>query len=187
MPSMFTFGYPKAADTIYSGAAWRDFNFATVALGRGNSAPGLVQIASTGIYAPGFDGVNNLEQLFGYVELDHDWVEGSIIKPHVHWMPSTDGSGNVKWYMAYTLAEDGEVEPAVTTLSVVQSTNGVAWENFRADFPDIDATGIVIGTQFAFRFYRDSDDDTYGADAVTKTIGLHVQVNSFGSRQVNVK
>jgi hypothetical protein len=184
---MWTYNTALSAQTIYGDSAWIDYNFPVSSLGRGASPPDFIQLSSTGIYVAGFDGVNTVEQVFGSIEMNHNWAEGTVIKPHVHWLPSSAAAGNVKWYLTYTLTQDGDVEPSSTTISVTTATNSTAWENLRSDFPDIVTTGKVIGAQFSFRFYRDPDDDTYAADAAAKTIGLHVQVNSLGSRQVGIK
>lgn len=168
---------------------YRDYNFNPSTLGVGATPPSMTQLAATGIFLSSFGGGATTEQVFGAVELDHDWAEGTLIYPHVHWMPVNANAGNVKWQMTYTFLVDGAVYVAPATIPVVAAAPGVAWEDNQADFPAIVTAGYLIGTQFCFRFFRDptDGDDTYGSDAMVSTIGLHVQVNSLGSRQLGVK
>jgi hypothetical protein len=171
--------------------AWVDYNFGVGALSRGASAPDLISLSATSIQTLGFDGVNTLEQVSATLELNHNWAEGTIIKPHVHWYPSTAGAGSVEWFMEYVIVEDGAVVPASTTIAILQAAGGVAWYPKFAAFPDIVTTGVTIGAQMHIRLYRNptagNPDDTYGADAALATFGLHVLVNTLGSRQVAIK
>ena len=50
----------------FNGAAtvWEDENAGAVQLGRGASAPGIIQVNAGTVYLPGFDGVNTTEQFF---------------------------------------------------------------------------------------------------------------------------
>jgi hypothetical protein len=76
---------------------WVDFNVGAVSLGTGASAPGLIQLNGSNIYVLGFDGNVTSEQVFGSIEIDHMYKEGTDILFHVHWMPTTATAGNVKW------------------------------------------------------------------------------------------
>lgn len=169
-------------------ATWIDFNFGVGALGRGASAPDLITLGSTDIQVLAFDGVNTMEQVSVDLELNHNWKEGTILKPHVHWMPTTTGAGNVNWQLEYVIVQDEAVVGASTTINVIVATPGVAWQQEFAAFPDIDASAFTIGAQAFFRLFRDpTDNDTYGTDAAIATFGVHVQVDTLGSRQVGTK
>lgn len=169
--------------------AWIDFNFGAGALSRGASAPDLINLSATSIQTLGFDGVNTLEQVSTVLELNHNWAEGTIIKPHIHWYPTTSAAGSVKWQMEYVIVASDGVVPASTTISVIQSAGGVAWTERFASFPDIDASGYLIGSQMHIRIFRDpaDGDDDYGADAALATFGLHVLLDTLGSREVASK
>lgn len=176
---------------MYKGFLYRDYNFVTAALAVGVTPPDMVQVNGGTIYLSGFHGATAvpIEQVFGAFELDHDWMEGTTLRPHVHWMPSTAGAGNVKWQLTYAFMVDGSPITAEQTVTVTEAAGGVAWVGRRADFDVISGAGYKIGTQFSFRFFRNpgDGDDTYGADAVVMTLGFHVQINSIGSRKVNEK
>ena len=169
-----------------------DINFEGISLATGNSAPDLITLYGQGnIVGRSFDGVNTLEQLYGGDEIKHTYAEGEDIYPHIHWMPTTNNVGNIKWNLDYALynSEQSQTQPIVKTISVVDSTNGVAWFPHVIHFPTIDGTGIKIGSHFRFRLYRNPSDvlDTYAYDVVLDSFGLHIPINSDGSREIGVK
>ncbi|HEA67131.1 hypothetical protein LCGC14_1439960 [marine sediment metagenome] len=167
---------------------WVDINIGGVSLGKGATAPDLVQVNGGAIYLPGFDGNATTEQLFGSIELDHFYKEGTIITPHVHWMPSTGNAGDVKWQLTYAFAVDGAVITAETTVSGITAAGGVAWDTKQTELGTIAGTGRKIEDQLLFRFFRiPTGDDTYGDDAVMATIGFHLEKDTIGSRTLSAK
>lgn len=173
------------------GRAWIDYNFDGASLARGATAPDLIAWDTSDILVSAFDGANTLERLSKVVELNHDWAEATVIKPHVHWAPTTADAGSVEWFLQW-FAVLGTVNTGIATVAVLQAASGVAWAEQRAGFPDITVlAGHLIGTQMGFSLYRDpgagNPDDDYGADAALLTVGLHVRVNTLGSREVFVK
>jgi hypothetical protein len=171
-----------------NGRGWIDFNFGVNSLTRGAAAPDLIDVAATNIETLGFDGVNTTEEVSIVLELNHNWAEGTVIKPHVHWYPTTTDQGNVNWQLEYVLVADEGVVSASTTINVIQAAGGVAWVPRFASFADIVTTGYTIGTQLHARLFRDpTDSDTYGADAALATFGLHVLLDTIGSREVASK
>lgn len=168
---------------------WVDFNFGVNSLSRGSAAPDLINLSATNIETLSFDGVNTLEQVSVVLEMNHNWKEGTIIKPHLHWYPVNGNVGNVKWLLEYSWVAWDSIVPASTTISVIQAAGGIAWHVRFASFPDIDGTGMIIGSQLHMRLYRNptDGDDTYGSDAALATFGIHVEVDTLGSRQVGVK
>lgn len=163
---------------------YRDINFSIIGLGLGASAPDRGTLAGGTIEYLFFDGVATTEEVSGAVEIDHD-VRLAVIKPHIHWFPTTTGAGNVKWNLTYTITNVGTAEPAETTISVTSAAGG-AIASQMSNFPDIDVSSFTAGSQFCFRLWRNPADaaDTYGADVGTKTFGLHVEIQSLGTRTV---
>lgn len=166
--------------------AWLDFNFGVDNLGAGASAPDKINIGTSSIQTFGFDGVNTLEQVSACVEMNHNWAEGTTLYPHVHWYPTTAAAGSVIWFMEYAFAKaEGAVIPASATIQVTQAAGGVAWTERFASFPTIvlDAT-YKIGAQLHIRWYRApaTSGDNYGDDAALGTFGIHVRIDTLGSR-----
>ena len=170
---------------------WMDWNFDGASLAQGASAPDLIQWNGSRIRVRAFDGGNTTEELSKVIELNHQWAEGTIIKPHIHWGPVDANAGDVEWFLDW-FAVDGGNYTGITTLSVLQAAGGVAWAEQFAEFNDIQLTETyLLGTQMGFAIYRipgaANPDDTYASDAAILTIGLHVRVNSLGSCQVASK
>lgn len=178
--------------TFYGAArAYLDFNFDVAQLRSGASAPDLIQFGSTGIDISGFDGNATLEQVDFGLELQHNWAEGTVIQPHVHWYPSTAGAGNVIWYLEYSFTNASDAVAGASSLTIntgAITAGGVAWANHFTNFPAINLPSLTIGTQAHFKFYRNpTGSDTYGDDAAVATVGLHVILNTLGSRGISTK
>lgn len=175
--------------TFYGSARpYRDFNFGYGSLGTGATAPDPIALNASTIRIYGFDGNVTTEQVFASLELDHDWAEGTILYPHVHWCPSSNNAGTVQWSIDYIICSDDTVAGAAVTTTVTQTSPGVAWTQKRADFsPTIATTGLKIGTQLSIRLYRNPGNDSYPDDAGLITFGLHVILNTLGSSQLGTK
>jgi hypothetical protein len=176
-------------DTV-AGVQWTDYNIGSQSLGvTATAPPDLIAVNSTSIYARAFDGGSTTEQVFGTIELNHNYAEGTDIYFHVHWFPTTTNAGNVQWKLDYMLAKNGKDLPAIATVTGVGAASEVAWKMETTELARIDGALFNIGDQFMFRLYRSPSDaaDTYAYDAAVATVGLHVQVNTFGSKQKTIK
>lgn len=165
------------------GQSWNDINIGSIGLGTGASAPDNVAISSTSILVKAFDGNVTTEQLYGAVELLHGYKEGTDISPHIHWLPTTNGTGNVRWQLEYVISDhDNPALVSSTTITVDSSATGIAWKETVSEFPDISGTNLKIGNQFAFRLFRvPTAPDDYPSDAAVLTVGIHYQQNTLGS------
>jgi len=177
---------------VYNGNAtvWEDVNLAGLELGAGASTPDLVDVNNTGLQLRAFDGTAIVEQLYGTIELPHSYKEGSNITMHVHWMPTTTETGNVRWKIDYKWVNAGDVYTnTVTTQSTDGAASGTAWDGTNTDFSTITGTGKTISSHFVFRLYRDPTDvnDTYAADAAVIQIGIHYEKDTNGSRTITTK
>jgi hypothetical protein len=169
---------------------WKDDNISAVSLGIGASPPDLVQYNGTNIYVRAFSGNVTLEELFGGTEYNHDGEEGADIHMHLHWSPTTNNAGDVKWQLGYVWINNNGVATAETTVSVISSATGTAWDQIRASFPTIAGAGKKIGSQLGFRLFRDPNDaeDTYPDDAaITFTFGMHYELDQVGSNTIGTK
>lgn len=171
-----------------SGVVWDDIVFPAVSLGKGTDPPDMVEIGSSGIYAPGFDGTATEESLYSSPEMLHDYAEGTDISPHIHWCPSTNATGDVKWQLTYSWV-NGASQISGTTISKVASVTGGTGTHIFTTFPDITGSGKTIGSLIAMRIFRQpgTASDTYGDDAILLDFGVHYKVNSLGSRTTQTK
>jgi hypothetical protein len=175
---------------IFGRVLWDDLNMSQASLRLGASSPDLINVLGAGgIYTLAFDGLATAEEVHGTLDMPHGYLEGSDVKFHVHWMPTTTDAGNVKWQIEYSWVNLGEAFPNPTTTSAVGAAGGTAWSHNEDDFSTISGTGKNIGTAMLFRLFRDPADgeDTYGFDAALIQIGLHIQVDVYGSRTEDAK
>ena len=173
-----------------TGRMYEDIVVSTYAMTTGPSPPDLeLVLASANMRGRCYDGVNTMEQLFGMFELIHDYAEGTNVIPHVHWSPTTNDAGNIKWQLEYSFANKDAVFPGTAFTSAIQAAAGAAWTQQRADFPALNGALFRIGLIFAFRLFRDPTDgqDTYGHDAWLQDLGIHYQLDTLGSRTVDAK
>jgi len=168
----------------YQDYLWNDYNIPGLSLRGGAASPDLIALnGATYIYGYAFDGGSLTESVSGVVEILHGYKEGTDVLPHIHWQPSTNAAGNVKWFIEYYYVVPNGSATTTTTLSVVDAASGEAWSGEVIEFGVIDGTDFVIGTQIHFAIYRDPTDaqDTYTDDAILDQFGIHVQVESNGS------
>lgn len=172
---------------------WKDENFdLTSARTTAGSLPDLITIPGTNIEIAVFDGNNLLEQISCSKEINHDYAQGTLIYPHVHFYPTVSGTGNVKWFMDYWAKHSDNPSTTVSgVLTTVVSVSGIAaWDMIYGFFPALDLGALAkIGTQLHFRFYRNPADsqDTYGSDVAVGTFGWHYQTDSRGSDTISDK
>lgn len=133
------------------------------------------------------------EEVFFSVQVPHSYKLNSELRPHIHWSPTTTGTGNVRWCVEYIVAGVGEAFPGtVTTNCVNAAADGVDKKHQIAEFDAISGTGSTWGdvsTMIHYRLYRDANDaaDTYAGDAIGHEFDIHYQIDSAGSRQEYVK
>lgn len=174
---------------VFEGNAtvWVDSAIEATALAKGASSPDMVLVNDTNIYLYGYDGQAINESMYGSLEIAHDYKEGTDRYPHVHWMATTDDTGDVTWILETAVFNGSGCKGHVTT-TVTDAAAG-AWIAVRSDFPAINGTNIKIGDQLIFSLSRTPaiSSDTYTHDAVVTSIGAHYQVDMLGSREMTTK
>lgn len=130
------------------------------------------------------------ETIATWFQLPHAWVEGSELRPHIHWMKTTSESGYVDWRISYKWADVGEVMPSLS--AQMAGTGGVSDDDTvdkhaLMTFAPIDGTGKGLSSMLCIVLERVSTNDTYGEDARLLEIDIHYQLDSNGSTQEYVK
>lgn len=169
---------------------WDDMRVPGLAVEKGASAPDLISVLASGnLMANGFNGAATMEQAFFTVQLPHGYKQGSDIDAHIHWMPTNNNAGDVKWQLEYSWANMTANFGAPTTVSIIDAASGTAWDHQQSDFSTIAGTGKEISSMLICRLFRDPTDgsDTYGSDAALLEIDFHYQLDTIGSRTENVK
>lgn len=172
--------------------AWRDEYPAVIVPASGSAAPDSVAHTIGGIARQlySFDGVNTEERLSGSFEIPHDYMIGQPIEVHIHWRPSTTGTGVVKWFFDWELSKVHQAPSAQTTLTITSEiTSASQYVHFITTFGNLPALDYGIGDKIGFNIRRTPSDaaDTYGADALLEQVALHIPVDTLGSRQIYVK
>ena len=92
-----------------SGGVWNDINFSGLALAQGAAnRPSLgVFYGSGAIQGYLFNGAQT-NTVFGSDEIFHGYVQGTDIKPHIHFMPATSEVGKVVRLSMFGLTQPGQ-------------------------------------------------------------------------------
>jgi hypothetical protein len=166
---------------------WRDQLGEIVTRGSGASDPAWTQIGATDFYAYLFAGTGvQIKQFWHFSHIQHDFMVGSKVYPHIHWIPGTSGAGNVVWNVSWTAARghgrDAFSFATPTTFQMIQAAPGVAYKHMIAEASDAQAvsiSGMEPDTVICWRVWRDPADagDTYAADVFSNFFDIHYQVD----------
>jgi hypothetical protein len=129
------------------------------------------------------------EKVGSTVELQHDYKEGSDFTFHIHFQcdAAPTGTDYVKWQIDYTIVRDGTTMSPVTTI-VVEVAVDTQYEQVRASWAATTGTGFQIGDQISFKLSRIAAvGDAYTGTAKLKTVGIHYEVDTVGSRTAGAK
>lgn len=121
------------------------------------------------------------------VQLPHSWVQGTELRPHIHWSPgaSTD-TGVVRWALEYTwanpVASPGNVFPNTVTLTGDQAAAG-AYHHQITSFGTISGTGKRVSSVLVCRLSRvgNASQDTFDDVAFGLSVDFHILNSGDGS------
>jgi hypothetical protein len=130
-----------------------------------------------------------MEQVFFSCQLPHSYQLNSILHPHIHWSPSTNETGNVKWLLEYSWTDINGIFTGPTTISGIGSTEDNQWKHIYTDFPDISGAGSGMSSMLMCRLYRrpTDSDDTYDGDAAFLEFDFHYIKDTYGSQNETSK
>lgn len=144
-----------------------------------------------------FDGVNTTEIKSGSFEIPHDMVLDSAMKLlgflpelHLHWRPSTTGTGVVKMFFDWEYSPPQQAaipQTPIVFLATIDSNK--RYFHILTSFGYLPNLNYTVGGKIGFNLRRTPTDpqDTYGADILFEQIALHVPTDTNGSRQVYIK
>lgn len=177
-----------------SATTWDDLRFPS----QGINPPGAASDPSTET-ATGLklfrSGQTNI--LAGVAQMPHEWVEGSVVIPHVHWQKTVAGAGNVLWRFEYdNVVNPGEVS-LLTYANVLNTSTPVggtpddntANRNLISSFGNLDMTDKRISSCILWKLSRIGGDvtDDYGSNARLVEFDIHYEIDGFGSNFEFVK
>lgn len=151
--------------------------------------PDWVQLTGLGnLYGLAFN-QSTEEEVYFEVQMPHAWLEGSEIRPHIHWTSDDAAEGTtVVWGLEYSIAEPFGTFPSSTT-DTMHVDDPALFEHQLDSFSAIDMTGKTLSSVILCRLYRVAGDaaDDYVGDAFLITIDFHYQIDARGSQQEYIK
>lgn len=125
------------------------------------------------------------------VQLPHRGKANSVMYPHVHFAPTTTGTGTVRFALEYYAANVNAQFPAspLTYLMTKTWATNQQWYHLIAD----NATGLTLAgwelsNVLKVRLYRDNTvDGNYAAAVTFLYFDIHVEIDALGSADEYVK
>jgi hypothetical protein len=162
----------------------------------GSKDPGYSKLldngaGSQGVFTYWFD-ASTEEEIYFSCQLPHNYIPGSYLRPHVHWVPKSNGSAGqvVSWGLEYTWANLGVVFGNTSILYGNVSTPSetlVANKHYVTKLGQIDGTSKAYSSMLVCRLFRDATGagatDSYTADAGLLEIDFHYNLNGFGTSE----
>lgn len=124
------------------------------------------------------------EQVYFAVQMPHGRKPGTNIYPHVHFMPTTAGTGTVRWGLEYSWADLNEVFGTPVIIYTSKEVNELDNEHILSGFGGITGSSNTgLSSMLICRLFRDADhaDDTYPDDAALLEIDFHYEISTIGS------
>lgn len=172
---------------------WDDLRFPASAINPvGQAAPPTLNV-DNGLWEFSATVVNTIAF---QVQMPHAWLQGSAIRPHVHWRKKTQGTGTVDWRFEYEFVNVGDTfTDSLTsdekfTTSPITADDGTALIHLITPFTEIAMTGKRISTMALCKLSRIADDvtnDTYAGVAQLLEFDIHYQIDSYGSVHEYIK
>ena len=120
----------KVGTDANNGYPWHDITSEVKARGVGATDPAWEQINSTVFYAYNF-AVN--DQVWHSFHIPHDYVQGTDVYIHSHWMPDGTNTATVRWEYTYAYAH-GHNQAAYnltgTTVTADQTVGGTQYQHY---------------------------------------------------------
>jgi len=159
----------------------------------GGAAPTMTLMGgSSTIRAQHFANASPTEEYQAVWQLPHGWKEATEVEPHVHlYVPDDATGGNIVLSMVYTWQnkDNGTMtETTVTSTPIVRAANAGINGNCVATFGTIAGTGKTISSLFSARIMRvQAGADTFGGSIWLRSVDMHIQVDTLGSRTISAK
>jgi hypothetical protein len=121
----------------------------------------------------------------GVAQMPHNWLRGSAIRPHIHWCPTTTGSGNVYWRFEYEIVNFGDAFTGYTTVNTLDAADGTSEKHQIHNLysTEIAMTNFKESSIMKWRISRIGGDgtDTYAAVARLLEFDIHYRVGKPGT------
>lgn len=161
---------------------WRDITGQILVRGH-PSDPSFEQVGSSPHWAYNF--VVNKQVWITY-HIPHDYVPGTPMYFHTHWMTDGTLTSTVKWQYSITFAKGFDQQAydmtGITATSVQQAA-GVAYQHMISETDAITLTGIEVDSLVLLNLKRIADADSSNSDAVyVLTADIHYQSTNMSTK-----
>lgn len=182
---------------VFNNSYWDDLRVPVSSTNLGGSKdPGFAKFldngsGSQGVFTYWFDATQE-EEVYFSCQLPHNYIPGSYLRPHVHWVPKSNGSAGqtVSWGLEYTWSNAVAVFPNTTIIygsTSMPSETLVANKHYITSLGQIDGTSKSYSSMLICRLFRDATGsggtDSYTADAGLLEIDFHYNLNGFGTSE----
>ena len=193
---------PTLDVAIASNPKWEDLKFPFIGRNIDVSAGRISYNYFNGSVAYNANARYPEEPVSFFVQMPHEWKEGSAIRPHVHWYQRSSNIPN--WLLAYQFNSKGSTRPALNTdysnhtFATLQSnaftyTGDILHQV--SSFPEIDMSGFKLSDCIHFLIFRDTGNvsglfagvDPSGDPEHGLEFDIHYQIDSYGSTQELIK
>lgn len=132
---------------------------------------------------------STMNQVWVDFHIKHDYAVGTAMFPHIHWLPTDDTAGTVRWGIEYSYAKGhGQAKFPLTSGTVYVEHNFPA-NSGSAHFVSEVANGIILPEfetdgVLKIRFFRDAAhvNDTYNNTVHAWQGDIHYQRGQMGTR-----
>lgn len=154
---------------------WHDIMGQIDTRGVGATDPSWTQVGATAFYAHAF--ALNDECWINY-HIPHDYVPGTDVHFHVHWMPSGTDGNDVKWQFTYMYADghdQGNFNPTGTTVTATGSPT-TQYQHMVTETAGVTISGMEVDGIIAMHIKRVTNGATDNADTIfVLTADIHYQ------------
>ena len=139
---------------------------------------------------------NDEDQVAIIAQIQHNWKQGSDLRPHIHWVQNQNAVPNI--LMKYRITENGGSVGSWNLVpingSVFTYTSGTLMQI--SEFAHIDMSAIdSVSCIIDIKIYRDTANtsgefagaDSYTGDALLKEFDFHYEKDMNGSRHEYIK
>jgi len=137
---------------------------------------------------------DNENELYFDVQMPHEWVLESDIRPHLHWVPNADAlpGERCRWGLEFVWTNAGEVFGDTTLIYAndnVLSEDPIKNKHYISEFGFIPGAGKTLSSMLVCRIFRDATniDDTFSDFAGLLEVDFHYLIDMLGSREEFVK
>lgn len=136
---------------------------------------------SVGAYAWHF-APTHMQNLFFHTQLPHTYSPDTELRPHVHFSPTTTGTGTIRWGLEYAIASVNDPFPNTQIIWAEHTVQaGDEMKHLVLSLPVIDGLGITESAMIVGRVIRMGPDDTYTEESILWELDFHFQVEKDGT------